>query len=355
MANVYAVIMAGGVGARFWPLSRRANPKQLLPLGPTDESLLAATVRRITDLVPAERVLIVTSQNLADATAAAVPQVPRANILAEPVGRNTAPCIAWAAAHVRRLDPKGILAVLPADHHIGNEAEYVRILKLGAATAELGGLVTVGIKPNRPETGYGYIEVGPETGNGVHRAARFVEKPSLEKAEALLRTGNHVWNSGMFFFSAEAILSEVAKHLPKLHKEVGEIDRAAAEGKEMAAIERLYPAMESISIDYGIMERAETVQVLPADFGWSDLGSWTTAWELAPQDAAGNALPEGAVAVDSSGTYVRTAKGKLVAVVGVHDLIVVDTDDALLIMPRSRAQDVRSVVDALQKRGDKRL
>lgn len=355
MANVYAVIMAGGVGARFWPLSRRANPKQLLPLGPTDESLLAATVRRITDVVPAERVLIVTSQNLAEATAAAVPQVPRANILAEPVGRNTAPCIAWAAAHVRRLDPKGILAVLPADHHIGNEPEYVRILKLGTTTAEKGGLVTVGIKPNRPETGYGYIEVGPETGGGVHRAARFVEKPTLEKAEALLRTGNHVWNSGMFFFSAETILSEVAKHLPKLHADVGEIDKAAAEGKEMAAIERLYPAMESISIDYGIMERAESVQVVPADFGWSDLGSWTTAWELAEQDAAGNALPEGAVAVDSSGTYVRTAKGKLVAVIGVHDLIVVDTDDALLIMPRSRAQDVRSVVDALQKRGDKRL
>ncbi|MCA9603906.1 MAG: mannose-1-phosphate guanylyltransferase, partial [Myxococcales bacterium] len=200
MDNVYAVIMAGGVGARFWPLSRRATPKQLLPIGPTDAPLLAETVRRIEPIVPAERVLVVTNASLKEATAHAVPRLVPGNILAEPAGRNTAPCIAWAAARVARTDPSAVLVVLPADHHIGDEPAYRAVLDRAVEAARDGALVTVGLEPTRPETGYGYIETGAETSPGVRRVARFVEKPDAARADAFLKAGNFLWNSGMFFF-----------------------------------------------------------------------------------------------------------------------------------------------------------
>lgn len=355
MSDAFAIIMAGGSGTRFWPLSRRDRPKQLLPLGDGDEALLAAAVRRTAELIAPERIFIVTNERLAGPIAEMLPDVPKANVLAEPVGRNTAPCVAWAAAHVRRKSPTGVIAVLPADHHITDEAAFVETLSRALDAATHGDMVTVGIQPTRPETGYGYIEVGEELGSGIHRARRFVEKPNRQRAEQFLAAGNFLWNSGMFFFRADVILEAVEAHLPGLGDAIREIDEASRRGAEDDTVKRLYPDLPSVSIDHGVMEKAERVAVVPARFGWSDLGSWTTAWELTDKDANDNALPDEAVAIDARGCYVRAPKGKVVAIVGVRDLVIVDTEDALLIVPRDRAQDVRAVVDALRDRDDDRL
>lgn len=355
--HAWAVIMAGGSGTRFWPASRSDRPKQLLPLAPGDErSLLRATLDRIAPLVPIERVLVVTSASLAAATAAELPDLPAENLLAEPVGRNTAPCVGWAATQVRRRDPNGVLVVLPADHHIGEPEAYLAVLSRGLEAASKGALVTVGIAPTRPETGYGYLEVGEPMGEALHRARRFVEKPNRQRAEQFLAAGNFLWNSGVFFFRADTILDAIDTHLPGLGQQLKAFDVAAARGEEAALVEKTYATLPSISIDHGLMEKVEEVLVVPGAFGWSDLGSWTTSWELAARDAEGNALPEGAVTVDARGNFASvSATKKIVALVGVSDLVIVDTEDALLVMPRARAQDVRSVVEALKARGDGRV
>jgi mannose-1-phosphate guanylyltransferase len=358
MANVYAVIMAGGAGTRFWPASRSRRPKQLLPLGGGEEPLLASTVRRLSPLVPADRVLVVTGEHLAEATIAALPGVSRDRILCEPAPRNTAPCIAWASATIERLDPDAVVMVLPSDHFIADEAEFREVLARAVASAESGRVTTVGIVPTRPETGYGYIEVGGDLAggrNGAKEVARFVEKPDRARAEAFLAGGKHLWNAGMFFFRAREMSALVAKHLPELASGVAKIDAAARAGNEAATVKEVFPTLPSVSIDHGVMEKAKGLAVVPGDFGWNDVGSWQSAWELGAKDASDNALDPGAVAVDAKRNLVRVlgaAKGKkVVALVGVEDLVVVDTDDALLVIPRERAQDVRLVIEALKAAG----
>jgi len=356
MAKVYAVIMAGGAGTRFWPASRSRRPKQLLPLaGGSDEPLLAATVRRLAPLVTEDRVVVVTGEHLADATARAVPGVPRAQILCEPAARNTAPCIAWATATIQRMDPEAIVMVLPSDHFIRDEAAFRRVLEQASSTAAEGRVTTVGIVPTRPETGYGYIELGdpiPGAVSGARAVARFVEKPDLTRAQAFVEGKKHLWNAGMFFFRAKDMESLVEAHLPELAKGVAEIDRAARAGGEADAVKRIFPTLPSISIDHGVMEKASGLAVVPGDFGWNDVGSWESAWELGEHDAAGNVLPAGAIAIDAKNNLVRKEAGeKVIALVGVSGLVVVETEDAILVIPRERAQDVRLVVDALKASG----
>lgn len=360
MAKVYAVIMAGGAGARFWPASRSLRPKQLLPLaGSSGETLLAATVRRLAPLVTEDRIVVVTGEHLAEATSKALPGVPRSQILCEPAPRNTAPCIAWATATIARLDPSAIVVVLPSDHFITDEAEFRRVLQRAIETAESGRVTTVGIVPTRPETGYGYIEVGePLAGaaasaSHAKRVARFVEKPDRARAEQFFAGGAHLWNAGMFFFRASDMTKLVADHLPALAAGVAKIDDGARAGNESEVVKAVFPTLPSVSIDHGVMEKAEGLAVVPGQFGWNDVGSWQSAWELGAQDASGNVLPAGAVAIDSKNNLVRTqgTGTKVVALVGVSDLVVVETEDALLVMPRDRAQDVRQVVDALKSAG----
>lgn len=347
MANVYVVVMAGGSGTRFWPASRMSRPKQLLALGGGTESLLAATVARVSELVPPERTLIVTARVLADATRAELPFVPQENLLFEPAPRNTAPCIGWATRTILARDPDALVAVLPSDQHVADNAGLRATMRAALEVASVRELATIGIKPTRPDTGFGYIELGgaiTDGAKGAHDVSRFVEKPDLARAKEYVASGKYLWNSGMFFFRARAMDEAIRTHLPELARGLLEMER-------MTDVERVFPTLPSISIDYGVVERipAGRVGVVPGDFGWSDVGSWESAWELAAKDTAGNAMPEGAIAVDARNNLVQSSKQ--VALVGVDDLVVVETKDAILVLPRSRAQDVRAVVDALKARG----
>lgn len=354
MPHVHAVILAGGSGTRFWPASRRSRPKQLLALaGAGDESLIAATVRRLHPLIAPSDVWIATSTSLLDATAHALPDVPRAHLLAEPVARNTAAPIGWAAAVIARTDPDAIVVVLPADHFISDEPGFLAVLQRAIRTAEQGWLTTIGISPTRPETGYGYIELGGVLHEGAHAVTHFVEKPDRARAEGFVAGGRHLWNAGMFVFRARVMLESIGRHLPALAAGLATVDAAADKGDEARVLAEVFPSLPSISIDHGIMEKADRVAVVPGSFGWNDVGSWEVSWELADHDAEGNALPEGSVAVDAANNLVKdlsTGKKRRFALLGVSDLVLVETDDAVLVMPRSRAQDVRAIVEELSRR-----
>lgn len=350
MKDLFAVILAGGSGTRFWPASRKSNPKQLLAIGKhPEQSLIAATVRRIEALCPPERTLIATGEHLLDATRRALPWLPESSFLGEPMPRNTAPCIGWATAVARSRNDNALVMVLPSDHHIGDEAAFRAAVELALSTARTGPITTIGITPTRPETGYGYVEAGEDIGVGVRQAVRFVEKPDRERAEEYLAGGRHFWNAGMFFFRADVMLEALKEHAPDVAAGIERIAKDA--GETRAAFEQ----MPSISIDYAVMEKARPLAVVPASFGWSDLGSWQSAWELADKDAEGNAASADSVLVRARDNLVRDLtrgeKKKLVALLGVQGLCVIETDDALLVMPREQSEHVREVVRALEQRG----
>jgi mannose-1-phosphate guanylyltransferase len=350
MDHTFAVIMAGGVGSRFWPSSRARTPKQLLDLTGSGRTMLAATVARLKPDIPVERVIVVTGRVTLDAVAAALPDLPRDNILAEPIGRNTAPCIGWAALHVERRDPDGVLAVMPSDHLVADEPAFMAAVRTAVLAASEGALVTFGITPSRPETGFGYIEMGGEVADRVREVVRFVEKPDRETAEKYLAAGNFAWNSGMFFFRADRIRGEIARQMPELAQGLGRIGAAIGTADQDAVVGEVFPALPSESVDYGIMEGASGIRCVPADFGWSDLGSWAAAYDLSTKDGDQNAIDADAIAVDTRGTLVRAPRDKLVALVGVEDLVVVDTGDSLLVCRRDKAQDVKQIVAALKER-----
>ncbi len=353
--TIYAVIMAGGSGTRFWPASRRLRPKQLLPLG-GPQPLLRETVDRVLPLCGKERIYIATGRHLAAPTRAVLPELAPQQLLIEPVARNTAPCIGWAAAVVARRDPDAVIMALPSDPHIRDEQRFREILKQACEAAAGGTITTIGIQPTRPETGYGYIEAVAGTGP-VRQVARFVEKPDLPRAQAFVDSGRFFWNAGMFFFRAKDMLAAIDTHLPALAAALRKLDQAAAVGKETHIIDDVFDAMPAISIDHGIMEKITGIKMVVGDFGWSDLGSWLAVSDLAAAlDGQGNHAPAGSVLVGSKRCHVfdhtdQTQK-KLVALVGVEDLVVVDTDDALLIVHRDAAQRVREVVAALKARGE---
>lgn len=353
--KLYAIIMAGGSGTRFWPASRKRNPKQLLPLGPSDRALLVETVDRLLPIIPNERIYIATNELLLDRIAELLPDIPRAQILAEPVGRNTAPCIGWAASIIHQRDPEAILAVMPSDHIVQDVPALHAAVALAGRAAAGGALVTMGIRPTRPETGFGYLEMGDELEPGIHSALRFIEKPDLDRAVEFFESRRYLWNAGMFFFRAERILEAIDVHLPELAVGLRAISDALGKPNEQEILHEIFPQLPDISIDHGVMEKASNVAVIPVACGWSDLGSWQAAWELAPKDDDGNALPDGSIAIDSAGCYAIGKKDKVLAIVGMNDMVIVDTDDALLILPRNRSQDVRAIVEALKARGDTRF
>lgn len=341
--ELWALVMAGGRGARFWPLSRRAMPKQCLSLdgGPT---LLQQAVARLSPLVPPARVLVVTGPDMADAVRAQLPDVPGDNLLIEPRARNTAPCIGWGAVEVgRRAGDGAVLAVLPSDHVVTDPAGLRRALSDAATAAVEGGTVaTLGIEPDRPETGFGYLELGSAVGAGPQRRVeRFTEKPDARTAAAWLAAGTHLWNAGMFVFPVGVMRAAFAELLPR---SAAALDRLAADPSCLGAI---WGELEATSIDYAIMERLEGLLTIPCDVGWSDVGTWHSAAPLLPAAPGGRARARHVVAVDATGCVVH-APQKVVALLGVDDLVVVDTPDALLVMSRHRGQDVRQLIADLE-------
>ena len=357
---MYIVILAGGSGTRFWPLSRIARPKQLISIS-GDRSMLQRTVERVLPLNP-KRILIITNHLQADETESQMElynSVP-IDVIAEPIGRNTGPAIGIAAAIIAASDPSGIMAVLPADHFIKNEKVLRDTLTFAGESARNGFLVTLGILPSRPETGYGYIEAGIDSlgegsVQGPFPVKRFVEKPPLEEALRYLEEGNYFWNSGMFIWRADTILDEMEKFMPVLHQKLTQLQqvgvfRDSAMLKEQ--ITALYQEIESVSIDYGIMEKSAKVQMVPVEMGWSDVGSWSALPEVIEPDSLGTVCVSAAghIAVDSSDCLIY-ADGRMVATVGVHNIVIVSTADAILVCDRERCQDVKKVVEQLGTAG----
>lgn len=342
----HAIVMAGGSGTRFWPKSRQRIPKQLLAIAGR-KSLLADTLARIRPLVPARRTYVVTAASHGAAVRREAAGLPRGHVLIEPVGRNTAAAIGLAALHVARTSPDAVMVVLPADHVIGDGAACRATLARAMDVAvETDALVTIGVRPTHPETGYGYIQVGPILGNGpAHAVSRFLEKPDRARATALLAGGDVFWNAGIFAWRVARILDELRRWVPEV---MAPLEAAVARGTP-AALGRAYRRLPSVSIDTGVLERAERVAVVPATFPWSDVGSWAAVADLWRDGDAANAVRGTAVLVDSAGCVVD-AGSRLVALLGVSDLVVVDTPDALLVCPKDRAQDVRRVVDELRRR-----
>ena len=347
MAQRFAIVMAGGSGTRFWPASRADKPKQFLHLAGADESLLQATVRRARALVGRDNVVVVTNERHQDATREQLPDLLVSNLLLEPAARNTAPCIGWATAVVQERDRNALIAVLPADSHIGNEMAFGVTVERAMLAAQSGTLVTVGVKPTRAETGYGYIEMGDAISDGVHRVSAFVEKPDRERAEVYLASGKHLWNSGMFFFRGGAMLDALGRSLPAIRAFANALVTTAPKARA-ALVQHEFPNLPSISIDYGVMEKEREIAVVPGDFGWDDVGSFSAAWQLAEKDDDGNASLGDALFEDAHNCYASGPEGKIVALLGTTDLVVVDTPDALLVMPRERAQDVRKIIETLK-------
>jgi mannose-1-phosphate guanylyltransferase len=362
--HFYPVILAGGRGTRFWPLSRKRRAKQLLPLD-GKQSMIQQTVSRLLPIAPASRFWVITNDDVRAAIVRQLPKLAKRQIVAEPVGRNTAPAIGLAAFLLLRSDPGAVLGLFPSDHVIGDEKRYRDTIARGVEVAAAGeNIVVLGVRPTRPETGYGYIEAGVDSGSGL-RVRRFTEKPDAQRAGQFVTAGNYYWNSGMFLWSARTLANALREHLPKTAAVLEQIADALGTRKFESVFRKLYPKCENISVDYGLLEprsakgeQASNILCLPADFGWNDLGSWTALHEhqvgkMKPMDE--NVISSaGSVVLDGCGNYIH-APGKFVATAGVSDLVIVETKDALLITTRNRTQDVGKIVKYLDEKKLSRL
>jgi len=346
----YGLILAGGRGTRFWPRSRKSSAKQVLNvIG--ERSLIQNTVERLAPVIPPERLWILTNHHLRDTIVRQLPGVPARQILAEPAQRNTAPAIGLAAQILHSLDPAAVMGVFPADHVVAKPKEFRSTVKAAFKGAAQSHLMVVGIQPRWPETGYGYVEFPEKCAIGTSEpieVRQFHEKPQLAKAEDYVAAGNFFWNSGMFFWRAGVLLDQLRQHLPKTATLLASLP--AFRSRTFAArLAETFPLCDNISIDYAVLEKAAGVHgIAAADFGWNDVGSWNAVYELLQRDPQGNALALDTIALDSHNNFVD-ARGKLVALVGVRDLIVVDTPDALLVASRDRAQQVGEIVKTLEK------
>jgi mannose-1-phosphate guanylyltransferase len=354
----YAIVMAGGVGARFWPYGTSRLPKQFLPIADSSDTMLQLTVKRLKNILPIEQIFIITNKQYIELVKKQLPKIPKENIIGEPVGRNTAPCIGLASTILRQFDEQAKMIVLPADHLIENVEEFTRAVKAGLKFIEQqDAIITMGIVPTHPETGYGYIQYiedayynVDENNVGIFKVKTFAEKPSLDVARVFLESGDFLWNSGMFIFRADVILKEMEKQLPDLYHAMKKIEKAIHSSNYQKILEQVFAEIKSISIDYGIMEKANNVFVIKADLKWSDLGSWDEVYRLRTKDKNNNAIIGDTYIKDSNNNLIMSSKG-FVGVIGADDLIIINTKDGLLVCKKDRTQEVKEIVDYLKRKG----
>lgn len=341
--------MAGGVGSRFWPRSRKNLPKQLINVF-GQQTMIQETVERIRDLVPPENILIITNKVQKALVEEQLPFIPKDNVVAEPVGRNTAPCVGLAAQIISRKSKDAVFVTLPADHLIKDRKKFTDSLNRAIDFAyKSKGLITFGITPNRPDTGYGYINFEKsEVEDSIHKVIRFVEKPDAETAKKYIESGDYSWNSGMFVWRADIILDEISSYLPELSKGLNELDKSISTKDFEGSLEVFFNSIPSISVDYGIMEKSDRVFMIEGDFGWNDVGSWETVYELSPKDNNNNAATGDVHLKDTKGSYIYSP-GKFASIIGLENVVVIDTPDALLVCARDNVQDVRDAVDYLTR------
>jgi mannose-1-phosphate guanylyltransferase len=358
MKNTYGVIMAGGVGKRFRPLSRTMRPKQFLDILGTGRTFIQQTYDRLSQFIPAENIIVVTGEDYRSLVAEQVPQVLPNNILCEPSRRNTAPCIAYAAYRLRQINPNATMVIAPSDHFITNDAEFERTIRDAVRFAQMGNsLVTIGIKPSRPETGYGYIQISEGAGSGeelgICKVKTFTEKPNIDLAKIFVESGEFYWNSGIFIWTIDSICKALDEHLPETAKLFSAGNDKYNTSQEAEFIAKTYAECKAISIDYGVMEKVENAYVLCANFGWSDLGNWTSLYINLAKDEQGNAIANSNVVMqDVSNSLIKTPPEKLVVLQGLDGYLVVDIADVLLVCPRGNAEDVAQIVDrALLEKG----
>ena len=353
--HTYAVIMAGGGGTRLWPLSRKTKPKQMLPLVEENHTLFQTTVQRLQGLLPPERILVVTVAEQADGLREQTPEIPAENFVMEPAPRGTASVVGLAAVTLRQRDPHAVMAVLPADHFIRDRDLFHLLIRVAVDAAEKDYLVTLGITPTYPATGYGYIQRGESIPERViypiYHVKKFKEKPDETQAREMLSTGDHSWNSGMFVWKVETILAEMGRQMPDLRSALEEIESASGSGRSEEVIQRVWPGLENVTVDYGVMEHAQKVAVVPAGgLDWSDVGTWDALFDVLLPDGDGNISFAGNhIAEDTHNSLVYGNRDeRLVVTIGVDDLIIVDAGDVLLVCHKDQAQKVRLIVDGLK-------
>jgi mannose-1-phosphate guanylyltransferase len=347
--NKYIAIMAGGVGSRFWPASTEDRPKQFLDILGIGKSLLQMTFERSLKLVPADKILIVTNKRYRSLVKEHLPELPEANILCEPSMNNTAPCIAYTALRIQSLNPDAVFAVLPSDHVILKEDEYIRLLDLAfVAASSREALMTLGIEPTRPDTGYGYIQYQKNTQSQIFKVLQFREKPNLTTAQSYVDSGDYLWNAGMFVWSIKSILNAFENYAPDILHILSQDLTKYGTDKEQDYIDHVYPLTENISIDYAILERADNVYTMPADIGWSDLGTWNSLHAYLSEDSDQVKIGKNIHLIESKNIIVMSSNDKKIVIKGLKDYIVVDEDNALLIYPKSDEQEIKEVVKGLK-------
>jgi mannose-1-phosphate guanylyltransferase len=350
---IWAIVMAGGSGTRFWPMSRERLPKQVLPIVGR-RTMIEETVRRLKPLVPNDRIIVVTGKRHRPVIQRLTRNLPRRNILAEPCARNTAPCLALAALHIERRDPHAVIVALPADHWIQDGKSFRRQLGLACDLARGDRHVVFGIRPSSAHTGFGYIackkKVFSRGGTDIYEGWKFIEKPPLWQAKAFLRSGRYFWNSGIFVWKLAFFLKSLEAAMPAFRRSVGKLRASLRSGRGGATLAKTFGRLPSVSVDYGLMEKAKNLFVIKAGFDWSDLGGWREFERFGSRDICGNALFGEALALESRGNIVWGAR-RLVTLLGVRDLVVVDTADALLVAKKDRAQEVKKLVDLIRRKG----
>ncbi|PUZ26592.1 mannose-1-phosphate guanylyltransferase [Chitinophaga costaii] len=357
--HYYVAIMAGGIGSRFWPYSRTDLPKQFLDMLNTGKTLLQWTYERFLTLIPAENIFVVTHEQYADLVAQQLPVLPAENIVAEPSRKNTAPCVAYISHKIHKLDPKASIICAPADHLILDPVAFVNSCLIGLQFVENhSALVTLGIQPTRPDTGYGYIQFETQqVADNVYPVKTFTEKPSLDIARTFLESGDFLWNAGIFVWQSKTILAALKKYLPEVDELFVAEEEALNTPQEQNVIEMIYAQCTNISIDYGIMEKADNVYVIPSNFGWSDLGTWASAYDNLEKDYLGNAVQgKNVMVIDATNSMVKAPHDKLVLLQGLDDFIIIDTPDVLLICKKDKEQQIKEYVAEVKRhKGDRFL